>query len=148
MYMWFLAICVVLYFCHYLFLEQLIGDTPFEIYDEGIDEKGQSDIGLKIENLMTEEQLYLTKKLKINDVSKRLGLCRTYVSNYINQTHDCNFSDYINKLRVEHAKKLLQTSSNTKHIVIAESSGFSSEQTFYRNFKKFTGTFPAEWLRK
>lgn len=129
-------------------VEQLIGDTPFEIHDERIDEKGQSDIGLKIENLMTEEQLYLTKKLKINDVSKRLGLCRTYVSNYINQTHDCNFSDYINKLRVEHAKKLLQTSSNTKHIVIAESSGFSSEQTFYRNFKKFTGTFPAEWLRK
>ncbi len=104
MYMWLLATCVVLYFCHYLFLEQLIGDTPFERHDEGIDEKGQSDIGLKIENLKTEEQLYLTNKLKINDVSKRLGLCRTYVSNYINQTHDCNFSDYINKLRVEHAK--------------------------------------------
>lgn len=47
--MWFLATCIVLYFCHYLFLEQLIGDTPFEIHDEGIDEKGQSDIGLKIE---------------------------------------------------------------------------------------------------
>ena len=43
-------------------VEQLIGNTPFEIHDEGIDEKGQSDIGLKIENLMTEEQLYLTKK--------------------------------------------------------------------------------------
>lgn len=129
-------------------VEQLIDDTPLETEETDVTDNMQNNIGGKIEALMKDEQFFLTKNLKINDVSKRLGVCRTYVSNYINQTYGCNFSDYINKLRVEHAKQLLQSSPNTKQMVIAESAGFSSEQSFYRNFRKFTGLSPAEWLKK
>ena len=60
-----------------------------------------------------------------------------------------SFSDYINSLRVEHAKTLLSHDIETiKIISIATQSGFSSEQSFYRNFFKLTGMKPLEWARE
>lgn len=104
-------------------------------------------IGRKLETLMVEQQFFLKKDLKIGDVVKEIGSNRTYVSNYINRTYRCSFSDYMNSLRIEHAKKLLlESSGNTKFALIAEQSGYSSEQSFYRNFRKFVGMTPAEWI--
>lgn len=105
------------------------------------------EVGKKIHSLMTEEKMFLKQNLKIGDVVRASGSCRTYISAYINQT-GYNFSEYINKLRVEHAQKLLILSPDIKMVVIAEESGFTSETSFYRNFKKFTGMTPQEWLKK
>ena len=94
-------------------------------------------------------KLYLTPNLKIGDVAKATGTCRTYISNYINQATGMSFSDYINNLRIEHAKMLLaQNTGNTKIDTIAMLSGFSSEQSFYRNFRKFTGMRPLDWANQ
>lgn len=103
-------------------------------------------LGRKIEKLM-EAQYYLTKNLKITDMAQELGTCRTYVSNYINKSHGCSFSDYINQLRIDYAKQLLKNEQE-KLSSIADRSGFSSEQSFYRNFKKFVGMTPSEWQTK
>ena len=106
-----------------------------------------SELGKNIEHLFVAQQLYLTPNLKIGDVAKAACICRTYISNYINQTKGMSFSDYINSLRVEYAKTLLsQNTENTKILTIASRSGFSSEQSFYRNFNKFTGMKPLEWV--
>ena len=109
----------------------------------------ERELGYNIEQLVITKQLYLTPNLKIGDVAKVTGICRTYISTYINQTKGVSFSDYINGLRVEHAKSLLsQNTDNTKIATIATRSGFSSEQSFYRNFHKFTGMKPLEWANK
>ena len=106
-------------------------------------------VGNSIEKFFITKQLYLTPNLKIGDVAKSTGICRTYISNYINQTKGMSFSDYINSLRVEHAKNLLSSNvENTKIATIATRSGFSSEQSFYRNFHKFTGMKPLEWVKE
>lgn len=108
----------------------------------------ERELGYNIEQLVITKQLYLTPNLKIGDVAKVTGICRTYISTYINQTKGMSFSDYINGLRVEHAKSLLsQNTDNTKIATLATRSGFSSEQSFYRNFHKFTGMKPLEWVR-
>ena len=103
-------------------------------------------IGRKIETLMVEQHYFIKKDLKITDLAKEIGSNRTYVSNYINRTFNSSFSDYINSMRIEYAKKLLENPSDNKKLVqIADESGFANEQSFYRNFKKFTGMTPAEW---
>ena len=81
-------------------------------------------------------------------MAKRLCVCRTYVSRYINTEYGCSFSDYINRMRVDYAKTLMQETPNPKFIAIAEQSGFASEQSFYRNFRKFVGMTPEEWSAK
>lgn len=121
--------------------------TSPDLSEEGENGSGEI-IGQKIEALMKERHYFLKKDLKISDVAKEIGSNRTYVSNYINATYHCSFSDYMNRLRIEHAKTLLASApKGTKLMQIAEESGYASEQSFYRNFKKFTGATPADWQR-
>ncbi|MDO5447094.1 MAG: hypothetical protein Q4F34_04870 [Prevotellaceae bacterium] len=42
----------------------------------------------------------------------------------------------------------MREGSDPKILPIADKSGFSSEQSFYRNFKKYTGMNPAHWMTK
>ena len=107
------------------------------------------EVGKRIDLLFKPQRLYLTPNFKIGDLAKATGICRTYISTYINQTKGMSFSDYINSLRVEHAKTLLLNSNaNTKIYSIATQAGFSSLQSFYRNFHKFTGMKPMEWMNQ
>lgn len=103
-------------------------------------------IGRKIEELMIERHYFTKKDLKISDLVAEVGSNRTYISNYINRTYHCSFSDMVNKMRIEYAQQLIASSEkNTKITQIADESGFANEQSFYRNFKKFVGMTPSEW---
>lgn len=103
----------------------------------------------KINELMSTHHYFTKKDLKISDLATEIGSNRTYVSNYINRTYHCSFSDMVNKLRIEYAQQLIISSAKgTKITQIADESGFASEQSFYRNFKKFVGMTPAEWQKE
>ncbi len=105
-------------------------------------------IGKRFEELMISQRFFIKKDLKIDDLVKEIGSNRTYVSNYINRTYNCSFSEYTNNLRVEYAKTLLsKLAKGTKLSQIADEVGFANEQSFYRNFKKFVGMTPAEWAK-
>lgn len=106
----------------------------------------KDELEQKIEMLMTEKRVYLMKNLKIGDMANEVGSCRTYVSNYINNKYGYTFLEYINRHRIEYAKELMRLPDPEKMWIVAEKAGFSSEQSFYRNFRKFVGMNPAEWL--
>lgn len=103
-------------------------------------------LGRRLEMVLVGRELYLKKNLKIADVVREVKSNRTYVSNYINETYDCSFSDYINQLRIERVKIIMRESADKKLATIADEAGFSSEQSFYRNFQKFVGMSPREWM--
>lgn len=125
---------------------ELQKETSEDSPEDDVPESGDV-IGRKLDSLMREKKLFLEKGLKINDVATQIGSCRTYVSNYINQYKGENFSDYINKLRIEEAKTIM-SGGDVKIIVLAEQLGFTNEQSFYRSFKKITGMTPVEWKNK
>ncbi|MCC2727878.1 helix-turn-helix transcriptional regulator, partial [Blautia sp. MSK22_86] len=58
-----------------------------------------------------------------------------------------SLNDYINSLRVEKAKHLLEN-TNTKVIDIALEVGFDTLPYFSSVFKKYTGVSPAEFRKK
>ena len=126
--------------CENLSTDMEEDDAPADAPDELL--------GVKLDKLMDERMLYLEKNLKINDVAAQIGSCRTYLSNYLNQVRGESFSDYVNRLRIERAKKLLQEDMEVKMVTLAEQLGFSNEQGFYRNFKKFTGMTPSQWKQE
>lgn len=128
--------------------EQFLADNPPEAVPEA--PADNKELGAKIEHLMVTQAYYLRQDITLTAVAREVGSCRTYVSNYINQEMRCSFSDYVNRLRIEHAKMVMLQHARhggiSKFSTIATDAGFSGEQSFYRNFRRFTGTTPAAWL--
>lgn len=96
---------------------------------------------------MDSDRLYLKPGLKISDVAEAVGSNRTYVSAAINRTSGMSFSDYVNRRRVEEAKRLLLLEQDPAISEVAEKAGFASFPSFYRAFVKFTKKSPSEWQR-
>lgn len=96
--------------------------------------------------ILFEEKEYFRKTdLRITDVSAVLGTNRSYISSIVNVDYDSTFSDFVNKYRVEYAKKLLLDKRNHVLDYIAEESGFASVNSLLRAFKKETALTPGQF---
>jgi AraC-like DNA-binding protein len=92
---------------------------------------------------------YLKSDLKISELADSLSIPYYQLSQLINDEFLVNFYDFINKYRVEEAKKLLiEDDRNFKILAIAYEVGFNSKATFNRVFKKFTDLTPSEFKGK
>ena len=102
----------------------------------------------RINQLMLAEQLFLLPELKIQDIAQRLNTNRTYISDTIRAVEGCSFIQYVNTLRVDYAKQLLQQHPYMKILEVTTRSGFSTDTSFFRTFKAITGMSPKEWAAK
>ena len=96
----------------------------------------------RIEKLMTEEQLYLNPQLKLKDLVSQLNSNRNYVYHAINVEMGISFAEYVNRMRIAHAEKLMKENANMPLSEVASLSGFASSTSFYRNFRKLRGCSP------
>ena len=95
---------------------------------------------------MEDGQLFLRKGLTLTELAQTVASNRSYVSNCINDNTGLSFSDFVNSYRVRYAQALLQWNSDNLPIsAIRDKSGFETESTFIRNFKKFAGCTPSQW---
>lgn len=104
----------------------------------------QPELGDMVKALFEKEQLYLTPRLKLSDVARRVGSNRTYLSRLFNQSNGLTFYDYVNSMRVKHAAELLLSTSHSI-TMIAEESGFNSLSTFRRVFISYHKCTPVEY---
>jgi AraC-like DNA-binding protein len=103
-----------------------------------------------IQKSMEEDKLFLDTKLSISSLASQLGISQREISTTINHHFNSNFRDYINNYRVEEVKNKLSHSDLTHMSLlgVALESGFNSEASFYRLFKKHTGITPKEYLQQ
>jgi len=100
-----------------------------------------------INSLLCEDKRYLTHNLKMIDLANELNVSEYKISRAIRHHFAApNFNHFINSLRIEHAKNLLEQpdSQHWSILVIAMESGFSSLATFNRVFKSQLGFSPNE----
>ena len=95
------------------------------------------------------KNLYLNPNLSLDEVSDNLGISSSYLSQIINK-RNIRFNDYINSIRVEKAKKMLNDESFSNYTItsIGLESGFNSNASFYRAFKKHTQLSPSDFRDK
>ena len=101
-----------------------------------------------LEQLMEQEQPYLNPSLTLPDLSAMLNTNRQYLSKVINTFYNVNFSTFINTYRTNHAKIVLTSTSLSDKEALLDAiytSGFQSEQSFYRVFKEITGETPLQY---
>jgi PAS domain S-box-containing protein len=100
----------------------------------------------KLREIMTEEELFKVPGLTLSDLAEKLDTNKTYLSQVINSEYG-NFNEYLNKLRVIEACRLIQHGLDPKFSIdhLYSKVGFSSRTTFYATFKKFTGVSPSRF---
>jgi AraC-like DNA-binding protein len=83
-------------------------------------------------------------------VAEKLDISIHEASFLINEAARDNFYNFINKYRVEEAKKLLASAKMEElNIVgIAFASGFNSKTTFNTTFKKMVGISPSQYSKQ
>ena len=84
---------------------------------------------------------YQNPQLKLADVSKVVGVSDDIISEVLKQYCNTNFRQYINKIRMEEAKRMLrETQLQISEIAFAV--GYNNIQHFNRVFKEYTSFSP------
>lgn len=117
---------------------------------EKIISKKQQELFNKINTHVIDHKLFLDPYLSLETLANSLQLSSGYLSFLINNYSSNNFSDYINKLRINQVKQIIKDPEYLNYTIVSIGleSGFNSKSTFYKSFKKFTGMSPAEFKKQ
>lgn len=84
---------------------------------------------------------HFTEELSLSQLACALGYSKYHISHIFREKFGCSYSDYLKRLRAEHAMGLL-THSELSVTEICFASGFSSLRSFYRAFQEVYGASP------
>ena len=110
-----------------------IQQQPNEVYRQALEE------------WMEKERPYRNPDFKLVDLQAVLPMNRTYLSQFIHSEFGCNFYLFVNRYRIEEAKRLMADNPDMKMAEISASCGFSSPSVFSRTFTAIAGQSPSEW---
>ncbi|WP_299678233.1 AraC family transcriptional regulator [uncultured Dokdonia sp.] len=108
------------------------------------EQKQLEEIAISIQQLMKEESLYKDPELTLGTLSRKLHQKPYLVTKSLNNILQKKFTDYINELRIEEVKRMLEDPKSEKYTLlsIAYDAGFNSKASFNRAVKKITGKPP------
>lgn len=98
-------------------------------------------------NNWVENREYLKHDISIEKLGKLIGINRTYVSNYINDTYNLNFNTWVHSMRIAEAKKIILSSSDMSMGQVAIITGYADQAHFSKQFKMITGMSPVKWKK-
>ncbi|MET3115422.1 hypothetical protein AAKU52_003171 [Pedobacter sp. CG_S7] len=94
-----------------------------------------------------QDQIDINLSLSLKEVSEELNVHPAYLSReFSRHFDDLSFGEYIRKLRIEKAMKLMDT-TNHSLTEIAYLTGFSDQSHFTRIFKKQKGQSPSDYKK-
>lgn len=142
-----------------LFQEDLFSNTaPIQLPDaeqtSAQNTTGASEVNEEVKkfvpSLLTyleEKKPYLNEELTLTELANQVGMSRNQLSAVINDGIGESFYTFINKYRVEEAKRLIANPKNANFTILslAFEAGFPSKSSFHNIFKKLTGLTPTEY---
>lgn len=87
-----------------------------------------------------------TKEISLREFGSQFHLSEKYISRYFKEHFHITLSKYINHLRLEHARQLLQEST-VPVTEVALQSGYQNVSYFIRCFKKMYGVSPLKYRK-
>jgi AraC-like DNA-binding protein len=131
--------------------EQPVNDVAGPKYQHtGLTPAAAQKLADKLSDLMQQEKLYLDNAISLDKLCERLNASRHHVSQVINQFQQASFFEYINRLRIAEAQRLLltKTKEELNAIEIAYLVGFNNKVSFINAFKKQTGCTPTQYRQQ
>jgi YesN/AraC family two-component response regulator len=127
----------------------LVEEKPLrnEMVKLGIDEEESKKIAQHLLEHMERQRPFLDPELTLDQLAGQLSIRPKILSYVINHSLKQNFFDFVNRHRVEEAKRLLRSSSDSKMTVleVLYKVGFNSKSSFNTLFRKYTGVTPTDF---
>lgn len=113
---------------------------------EILDEKQGSE-DQRIREIKNYIDAHYQEPLELQGIAERFGLSYSYLSTYFSQTAKEGFTEYLNKIRIRHAKELLEQ-KGLPISRVGSMAGYTEHSYFCRVFKKLTAETPSEYRRR
>lgn len=101
----------------------------------------------KSDEVIKSKQLFSQSQLTLDCVAREVGTNRTYLSKAVNSIKRESFPCYINSLRVDFAKEIIERDPTMGVEDYAIACGFGSRRNFVKNFKEREGITPSQYKR-
>lgn len=88
---------------------------------------------------------YCQSNLSIKSVARECGFSDARFAQYLRQEEDATFNEWISKLRLDEAKRILLNQSSLPTEQVGKRLGFSTKSGFITWFKQQTGVTPESW---
>lgn len=136
--------------CANLKRKGIMGDEPDEAAEDKEGKEGEKESASSsfiVKNALNYIEKNYTQKLTLSEVAEKTYVSQWHLSKLLNRHTGQSFSDILNHVRIEHAKKLLQDPS-LRIGDISEQVGFLDLAHFSRVFKKQEGVSANEYRNK
>ena len=145
----------------YLHIKSIMIENIFEYSDLAEWQGSVTDYVVYLSALLkqnTKESPYITealdfikshfkKNINMAMVANQVSVNYTWFSEKFKEHTGLNFNEYLKRLRIDEAKKLLEKGT-FKVYEVSERSGFSDVKYFMKIFREETGMSPTEWSKK
>lgn len=89
---------------------------------------------------------HVEQDVNLKMIASEVHISKDYIGKLFKQKTGCNFSDFVTKVKMEHAKYLIRT-GEFKNYEVSEKLGYSKPDYFSRLFKEYTGYTPTEFKK-
>lgn len=104
---------------------------------------------IDITRIVRKEKYFIGANNNLEGISFAIGLEKKELSKIINSQYN-SFYEWINTIKIDYSIELVKKNYLQEYSVeaLATECGFNSRNTFYRAFKKETGTTPIEFIKQ
>ncbi|MFC3799706.1 helix-turn-helix transcriptional regulator [Cohnella sp. GCM10012308] len=110
------------------------------------EQKPRTDVrrGLLVEAIKEiVQESYMDPGLNLSGIAGMIRMSESYAGKLFRDHEKMSVGDYVNAVRLEHAKRLLVETNSSVNSVM-EQTGFSNQSNFFRLFKRHFGATPKE----
>lgn len=104
----------------------------------------RTDIKRKFDRLVARNvTFFYDQDCNLESFAKKLGINRTYASQFVNNELSMNFSQFLRNIRVQRAEQLMQKDPYRKLSTIYIECGFKNDMSFRRAYMEKHGCLPS-----
>lgn len=129
------------------YLDNVLSHEMAKAFCEAVTEFSSSIYSETVRQSVLYIDSHLQEELSVNGIATELHVHPTYLSRKFKQETGYNMTEYINTQRINYAMLLFHRGM-TSITDVALSCGYSSSSYFSKVFKKISGEFPSEYVKR
>jgi AraC-like DNA-binding protein len=148
----FWGLFVMVYFTYFELSERIMppvqdtSDTIQADINDTVFNSNEKDLWSNINTIMGKYEAWRNPDTSVETLSRNVGTNRIYVADSIREHTGLTFNDYLNQIRTQYMAEQLRKNPQQDQKSLYFDAGFRSRQTAYRNFVKFIGCSPTDYV--